>query len=101
MSGTTKPKTYAQRVLEVTKEIEVAAEMIRSLEKTRDDWTRPEGITIQIGYPFPVVRKDGTVQPLLAGVQREALRTIDDRLHHYRGQLEGLRFRLVNLGREG
>ncbi|CDN87372.1 hypothetical protein BN948_01794 [Hydrogenophaga intermedia] len=91
--------TYAEQVSNLAKAIQEKADAIRNMEKARHDWTRPEGISLYIGQHMHVVRKDG-VNPRLAGVQREALSYIDSRLLTLRGELEGLRFRLVGLGRQ-
>lgn len=101
MTEEKRPKTYADSVAEIASKISAEAKTIRSLENCREEWTRPEGAYVNIGGNAYVVRKDGTVNPLLVGIQREALRALDDLLHHHRGRLEGLRFALVKLGREG
>ena len=94
-------KTYADQVVEITQAIQAKAKEIQAIEKSRHDWTRPGGTYIHIGYQTYIVRQDGTINPLLAGVLREILAAIDNRLHTLHGELEGLRFKLVKLGREG
>jgi hypothetical protein len=94
-------KTYADQVVEITQAIQAKAKEIQSLEKSHHDWTRPGGTSVHIGHHTYIVRQDGTINPLLAGVHREILAAIDNRLHTLHGELEGLRFKLVKLGREG
>lgn len=91
--------TYADQVAALAKRIQTEADAIRNLEKARHDWTRPEGISVYLGQHMYVVRKDG-LNPSLAGMQREALAYIDARLHAKHSELEGLRFQLVQLGRQ-
>lgn len=94
-------QSYAEQVAEIATAIKTKAEALRAVEKARQEWTRPEGAWINIGQNTYVVRKDGTVPPILAGVQREVLAALDARTHFLNGELEGLRFKLVKLGREG
>lgn len=93
--------TYAAKVVEITGLILEKAKAIRVMEQARYDWTRPEGVSIHIGQHHYAIRKDGTVNPTLEGVQREVLAVIDSRLQKLNSELEGLRFKLVTLGREG
>lgn len=92
---------YAEQVAEIAAAIQTKAEALRAVEKARHEWTRPEGAWINVGQNTYIVRKDGTVPAPLAGVQREVLAVLDGRAHFLRGELEGLRFKLVKLGREG
>lgn len=91
--------SYAIQVRDLAKQITGKATTIAEMEEARVRWTTPGNMSIWIGEHLTVVRPDG-VNPALAGVQREAVAYIDSRLHKLRSEMEGLRFRLIQLGRE-
>ena len=93
--------TYAKQVADLASEIQEKAKAILTMERSRHDWTRPEGIGIHMGQSIYVVPKNGVVPQQLAGIHREVLAYHDDRLAKLRGELEGLRYKLIMLGREG
>jgi len=94
-------QTYAKQVADIAGDIRELAQEIEEAEKARREWIKPEGARFNLGRHVYVVKKDGNVNPMLAGVQREALAVIDERLRVLNGRLEGLRFKLVQLGKTG
>jgi len=94
-------QTYAKQVADIAGDIRELAQEIEEAEKARREWIKPEGARVNLGRHVYVVKKDGNVNPMLAGVQREALAVIDERLRVLNGRLEGLRFKLVQLGKTG
>jgi hypothetical protein len=93
--------TYAKQVADLASAIQEKAQEILTMEKSRHNWTRPEGISIHMGQHIYVVPKSGVVPQQLAGIQQEVLTYHDNRLAMLRGELEGLRYKLIKLGREG
>jgi hypothetical protein len=91
-------QSYAARVRKLAERIVEKAKAINEMEDARLKWTSEKGISIWVGQQLSVVRADG-VNPALAGVQREALAYIDNRIHLLSSELEGLRFQLIQLGR--
>lgn len=77
------------------------AEEIEGLKKHRQEWFRPNGATFWVGYHTHVTLNDGTTPPHLEGVKREAIKAFDDMIFRRKAQLEGLRFKLVNLAKQG
>jgi len=71
------------------------------MNMSRHDWTRPEGVSIHMGQHIYVVPKNGVVPQQFAGIQREVLAYHDARLAMLHGELEGLRYKLIKLGRAG
>lgn len=98
----TKQRTYAERVSDLAKLIQNQADTLRSLESERAKWSKPEGKTFTIGsVSYYVVQTDGSVTPELASVQREALAVHDRLILATHSKLEGLRWQLLQLGKEG
>lgn len=98
---TTAEKTYAERVAEVAAKIKAKAEYIANLEKTRAEWLQPDYKTFQFGgHTYKVVLPDGKVNPAFAGIQREALALHDRQLLRANSELEGMRWQLLQLGKE-
>lgn len=93
--------SYFTKVASIAALIEVKAKEIASLEKSRNDWVKPECTTFLLGHHMYVTRKDGTTPEALKGVKREALKAFDDLIFAKKSELEGLRFRLVNVAKEG
>jgi len=91
-------KRYTARVKTLAERIVENAKAINEMEDVRLRWTSEKGISIWVGQHLSVVRADG-VNPALAGVQREALAYIDNRIHMLSSELEGLRFQLIQIGR--
>lgn len=99
---TSTEKTYAERVAEIASKIKAKAEYISSLEKTRAEWLQPDYKMFEFGgQRYKVVLPDGKVNPAFAGIQREALALHDRQLLRANSELEGLRWRLLQLGKEG
>lgn len=94
-------KTYTDQVAQLAEHIRRKAAQIQTMEKARRDWSLPGAERIHIGETLDVVLVDGSVNPGLAGVHREVLAYIDTQLHKLHGELEGLRYRLANLGKTG
>lgn len=93
--------SYYQDIAIVAKQIGEMAKEIEAIEKARREWIRPEGATFWIGYHTYVTRKDGTTPTSLEGIKREALKTYDTLIFAKQAELEGLRFKLVNLAKQG
>lgn len=94
--------SYAQKVSELAEVIQSKAGAIKKLEEARKNWTDPKStMTFWLGDHVRVFMADGTVHPALKGVQRAALECIDEQLFKRNSELEGLRFKLVQLGRKG
>jgi hypothetical protein len=92
--------SYAQQIEELAKVIQSKAADIRQLEEAHKNWTNPKSQqTFWLGAHIGIFRADGTVHPALAGVQRAAAACIEDQLFKRNSELEGLRFRMVQLGR--
>jgi hypothetical protein len=49
---------------------------------------------------MPVTRDDGTTPAALQGIKREAIKAFDDLIFAKKSELEGLRFKLVNLAKQ-
>lgn len=93
--------SYHKDIAALAEEIQKKAEAIVSLEKHRNDWTRPKATTFWLGHHQHVTREDGTTPASLQGVKREAIKAFDDLIFAKKGELEGLRFKLVNLAKQG
>ena len=92
--------SYAKQIIEIASAIGEEAGVLASLEKERSEWISPGRNWVSIGAKrYYVVGKDGTVTPGLEGIQREALKLHDDQIFKSRSRLEGLRFKLANLGK--
>ena len=98
----TQKQTYAERVVEIAGKIKAKAAYIAELERTRAEWLQPDYKTFQFGgNTYKVVLPDGKVNPDFEGIQREALALHDRQLLKANSELEGLRWRLLQLGKEG
>lgn len=94
--------TYYQNISSIADKIQSAAKEIISLKKGRARWTQPEHEYICLGGSNTyVTSKDGTTPPHLEGIKRETLKAFDEAIFAKQGQLEGLRFKLVNLAKQG
>lgn len=94
--------TYEQRIAELAKAIAAACEQLKSLEAGRAIWSQPNAMRLNMGHDYLyLVTNSGKVWPGLEGLQREALAYIDKRIASKKGEIEGLRFKLIALGREG
>ena len=94
--------SYYTEAIATAKRMNELADAILATKRARADWTQKnEGKSIFIGYHAKVFREDGLVDPQLAGVQREILAAIDDRLHRLRGEFEGLRYKMSQIGKQG
>ncbi len=94
--------SYIKKVAELAGSIKHHADLIESLEKSKDAWVQPERKMLNMGnIDHYVVRKDKTVNPVWAGVQREAIKAHDEAIFLAKGKLEGLRYQLAKLGKEG
>ena len=95
--------SYTEQIIEITSEIKTLAVRIADLEKERDAWTnRNRGKNFYIGgKSCKVFQQDGTVDPRLEGVQREAIRLHDAEIIKAKGLIEGLRYKLVRVAKNG
>lgn len=94
--------SYTKQIIEITDQIAQEAHSLNSLEEDRAEWVGPEGRRLRAGpWNYHVVRKDGTVTPGLEGVQRETLKLLDGLIFVQKSKIEGLRFKLVQLGKNG
>jgi hypothetical protein len=93
--------TYYKQVAALAEKVQTNAEEIASLEKHRNEWIKPKGTTFWLGHHMYVTREDGTTPAVLKGVKREAIKAFDDLILAKKGELEGLRFKLVNLAKQG
>ena len=93
--------SYYKDVAALAAKIQAEAEQLASLEKHRNDWIKPKGATFWLGHHQTVTREDGTTPTALQGVKREAIKAFDDLILAKKGELEGLRFKLVNLAKQG
>lgn len=93
--------SYYKQVAGLAEQIQSKATELAGLEKHRDDWIRPKGTTFWLGHHQTVTREDGTTPAALQGVKREAIKAFDDLILAKKGELEGLRFKLVNLAKQG
>lgn len=94
--------SYAADIEKIAEQIGQEARTLRHLEKDRASWVKPKGKSFQLGeYNYPVVRESGTITPGLEGIQREALKLLDGMILSQKSKIEGLRFKLVQLGKTG
>jgi hypothetical protein len=93
--------SYYKNVAALAEQIKEKAEQIAILENHRNDWIKPKGATFWLGYHQPVTLEDGTTPAALQGVKREAIKAFDDLILSKKGEIEGLRFKLVNLAKQG
>lgn len=97
----TKEQTYVERVAEIAAGIKRKAEYIAALETSRAEWLKPDYQVFQFGgHSYKVVLPDGKVSPPFAGIQREALALHDRQLLKAKSELEGLRWKLLQLGKQ-
>ena len=93
---------YREQMKRIAEQVINQCDVIGGLERSRQDWEKPETERVKIGgMYYQVVRKDGSVMPGLEGVQAEMLKVIDNQLFIARSKLEGLRYQLVELGKKG
>ena len=93
--------SYYEQVATIAENIQSVAKEIEGLKRHRDEWTRPRGATFWVGYHQQITRQDGTTPAHLEGVKREALKAFDDLIFAKQNELEGLRFKLVNVAKGG
>ena len=94
--------TYAERIATIAKEIGAEADRLVSLEKSRSDWVAPERGWLAIGpSKHYIVGKSGKVTAGLEGVQREMLKIHDAQIAQSKGRIEGLRFKLAQVAKQG
>ena len=94
--------SYAKQVVELADQIREEARKLESLEKGRNRWTTPKAETFHVGSTnYWVVRENGTVTPGLEAIQREAVKLHDDQIFAAKSRIEGLRFKLVQLAKNG
>jgi hypothetical protein len=91
--------SYYKQVADLARQIQDKAEAITSLEKYRNDWIKPKGTTFWLGHQQHVTDEDGTTPTALQGIKREAIEAFDDLILTKKGELEGLRFKLVNIAK--
>lgn len=94
-------QSYYKNVASIAESIQSVADEISNLEKSRNDWIRPEGTTFYVLHHTYVTRKDGTTPAHLEGIKREALKAYDEVILRKKSELEGLRFKLVKLAKQG
>ena len=93
--------SYYKQVAILAGNIQSVANEIEVLKRHRNEWTKPKGATFWIGYHQHVTREDGTTPAHLEGVKREAIKAFDDLIFAKQNELEGLRFKLVNVAKGG
>ncbi len=93
--------SYHDKIAETAKLIQGVAEEISSLERKRKEWIIPKAATFYLGQHLYVTREDGTTPACLEGIKREAIKAFDDLIFSKKGQLEGLRFKLINIAKQG
>lgn len=93
--------SYYKTVAALAEQIQTKANEISGLEKHRNDWIRPKGTTFWLDFHQTVTREDGTTPAHLQGIKREAIKAFDDLIAAKKGELEGLRFKLVNVAKQG
>lgn len=93
--------SYYQDIANIAKQIQDTAEQLQGVKKNRNEWIKPKGATFWVGHHQYVTREDGTTPAHLEGVKREALKAYDDLIFAKQNELEGLRFKLVNLAKQG
>ena len=95
--------SYTKQIIEITSEIKTVALRIADLEDEREAWTdRKRGKSFYIGgKPCKVFQQDGTVDPRIEGVQREAISLHDAEIIKAKGLIEGLRYKLVRAAKNG
>ena len=93
--------SYYQSVVNVAKKIQSVAQEISDLKKERNRWTEPKSASFHLLHHTYVTREDGTTPPRLEGIKREALKAYDELIFAKQNELEGLRFKLVNLAKQG
>ena len=91
-----------EKISQLASSIRDAVDNIHALEKTRKNWTDPEGMTLRLGnHTLFVVLKDGTVNQSLVGVQQAMLKSIDIEIIKAKGRAEGLAHQLSKLVKSG
>ena len=93
--------SYYKNIAIIAAQIKEVADQISATEKSRNEWIRPSGATFWLGYHAHVTREDGTTHPGLEGIKREAIKAYDEMIFSKKSELEGLRFKLVNLAKQG
>ena len=93
--------SYYKDVAARAEQIQRKADEIQGLEKHRNEWIKPKGTTFWLGYNQHVTREDGTTPVHLQGLKREAIKAFDELIFTKKSELEGLRFRLVNIAKQG
>ena len=93
--------TYAEQVAALASAIQEKAKEILTMDESRHDRTRPKGVGIHMGQHIYMIPMNGVVPQQFAGIQREVLAYHDAHLTKLHGELEGLRYKLIKLGRTG
>jgi hypothetical protein len=93
--------SYYKEMVEVAKQVGLTAQEIESLKRRRREWVEPKSETFHIGHHAYITREDGTTPAIFVGIKREAIKVFDDLILAKQSQLEGLRFKLVNLAKQG
>ena len=94
--------TYAEKIAAIAKEIAAEADHLDRLGKGRSEWVTPQREWVAVGADrYYVVGKDGKVTAGLEGMQREALKIHDIQIARSKGRIEGLRFKLVQIAKQG
>ena len=93
--------SYYKNVVALAEQIKEKAEQIAILEKHRNDWIIPKGTTFWLGHHRHVTAENGTTPAALQGIKREAIKAFDDLILSKKSEIEGLRFKLVNLAKQG
>ena len=90
---------YYKNVVALAEQIKEKAEQIAILENHRNDWIKPKGTTFWLGHHRHVTAENGTTPAALQGIKREAIKAFDDLILSKKSEIEGLRFKLVNLAK--
>lgn len=92
---------YIKTMTKLAAELTEKVGLVERLEDERNTWQKPEYKTFTVGgVNYYVVRQDGTVPELLAPIQAAAIDAIDKCLVAARSDLEGVRFKIAQLGKE-
>ena len=93
--------SYYEQMADLAKQISSGVNAIQELEKAREKWSTPGHVTFWTGRHTDVTRKDGSTHPRLINFRREAIAALDGMLIDKKSEVEGLRYRMAELGKKG
>lgn len=94
-------EAYAANLKSLAKEVLDSVARVNNLQQSHKEWTTPESVRVNVGRYIYLVRKDGTVVPGLERAHNEVVNYIENEIELEMGRLEGLRFKIAQLGRQG